>query len=182
MPNANRYFASLAAALALCGCNQQPATPQAQASAKAALAEAIAPRPGLYRATVRVTKFEIPGMPAAQAERMKGMFSGTGNTRENCVTPAMVAHGYREMVKQNAQGRCTFDRYSENGGRIDGKLTCQTARGASATVEIAGTATAEGSTLHMKMEQAPPPGAPPAMRGVRMEMEVASQRIGDCPA
>ena len=182
MSQAKLCFAPLAAALVLSACNQQPATPQSQASAKAALAEAVAPRPGLYRATMRITKFEIPGMPAAQAERMKGMFSGTGNARENCVTPAMVAHGYQDMVKQSAQGRCTFDRYSENGGRIDGKLTCQTGRGASAQIEITGAATPEGSTLHMKMEQAAPPGAPPAMGGVKMEMDVASQRIGDCPA
>ncbi len=182
MPASIFHLAPITIALILGACSKQPAAPQAQESAKVALAEVVTPRPGLYRATARVTKFAIPGMPAAQAERMKGMFSGTGNAREHCVTPAMVQQGFREMVKQNAQGRCSFDRYSEAGGRIDAKLTCQTSRGGSAQVEMAGTATSEGSNLLMKMQQSLPPGVPAKMGAVQMEVEVASQRIGDCPA
>ena len=165
------------AVLALAGCKSEPAGPKSQEQVKQEVAQMVKPRPGLYRSTVKMVNFEVPGMPPAQAERLKGMFSGTGQNRDFCLTQAEADKGYREMTSKLAQGNCTYDKFEAEGGDLDAKLTCQTAKGMTAIIEMKGTMTPEGSQMHMKMDQtmAAMPG-----KGIKMEMDVASARVGDC--
>lgn len=165
------------AALALAGCKSEPAGPKSEDQVKAEVAQMVKPRPGLYSSSVKMINFAVPGMPPAQAERLKGMFSQTAQARQFCLTPAESEKGYREMTKKLAQGNCTYDRFEARGGTLDAKLTCQAAKGMTAVIEMRGTMTPEGSQMHMKMDQsmAAMPG-----KGVKMEMEVSSTRVGDC--
>ncbi len=167
----------LLAAVTLAGCKNEPAGPKSEDQVKAEVAQMVKPRPGLYSSSVKMINFEVPGMPPAQAERLKGMFSQTAQARQFCLTPEESEKGYREMTKKLAQGNCTYDRFEAQGGTLDAKLTCQTAKGMSAVIEMQGTMTPEGSQMHMKMDQsmAAMPG-----KGVKMEMEVSSTRVGDC--
>lgn len=172
----------LAAALLLGACGSEKAAETASpGSIKAELAEVVKPRPGLYRTTMRVTKFEIPGMPASEAAKMQGLFSAAGQNVERCVTQAESDKGFEDFTKRLAQGDCTAERFQVNGGNIDAAFACRTGQGATATFAMTGAATAEGSDLTMKMEAKAPQGAPAGIGAMRMEMQVTSTRTGDCP-
>lgn len=169
------------AALLVSACgSEKPAQPPTPDSIKAEMAEAVKPRPGLYRTTMRVTKFEIPGMPPAQAAKMQGMFSAAGQNSERCLTQAEADKGFEDFTKRLAQGDCTAQRFAVNGGNIDASFACRTGQGANATFAMTGQATAEGSNLTMKMEAKAPAGAPGGLGSMRMEMNVSSTRVGDC--
>lgn len=165
------------AVLALTACKQEPAGPKTAEQVKETVAQMVKPRPGLYRSSVKMIDFQVPGMPPAEAERLKGMFSSTAQARDFCLTPEQADKGYREMTSKLAQGNCTYDKFEAEGGNLDAKLTCQTAKGMTATIAMNGTMTPEGSQIHMKMDQtmAAMPG-----KGIKMEMDATSTRVGDC--
>ncbi len=166
----------LIALLALTACNKQPSVPKTAEQVKQQITEMAKPRPGQYHSTSKVVGFEIPGMPPAQAARMKGMFAAS-QEHDFCLTTAEADRGYEAMTSKLAQGKCSYDHFDAKGGNIDTKLTCQTGKGMTGTFEMKGTATSEGSQMSIKVNQSAP-GMPGG--GVTMEMEVASQRTGEC--
>lgn len=172
----------ISAALLLGACGSGEAdSPATSAEIKAEMAKAVKPRPGMYRTAMKVTKFEIPGMPADQAAKMQGMFASAGQNVERCMTQAEADKGFEDFTKKLAQGDCTAEHFAVAGGDIDARFACRIAQGATANVAIRGKATAESSNLTMNMEAQAPPGATAGPSAVRMEMEVNSTRIGDCP-
>jgi len=172
------YILPLVAALALGACGRDD-KPKSEDEVKDAMANMVKPKPGLYRSTAKLVSFEVPGMPAAQAERLKEVFSQQAG-REVCLSKAEADKGYEEMTKKlAAEGKCQYDRFDARGGTIDAKMSCETGKDMKATIELKGTMSEEGSQLHMKVEQAAP--NLPNGGSVKMEADVASQRIGDCP-
>jgi hypothetical protein len=167
------------AALLLTACDSGSDEPKSVQQVKDEMADMAKPRPGLYRSTSKVVSFEVPGMPPAQAERMKQMFSTTQRGNEFCLTPEEAEKGFEEMTKKLAEGNCSYDRFNADGGKLDAKLTCETGQKMKATIEMKGTMGAEGSQMTMSVVQSPP-GAPGGA-SVKMVAEVASQRVGDCP-
>ncbi len=171
----------LLTAIALAGCSKEPDSPKTADQVKAEARQLVKPQPGQYRSTVKITNFSIPGMPAAQAERMKGMFSASGKSTEFCLSPADADKGFEEFSKRMAQGKCSFDQFNATSGTLDAKMTCQTGKGMTGTYQMHGTFSATGSQMAMKVNQstagqiAGMPGA-----GMVMEAEVINQRIGDC--
>jgi hypothetical protein len=171
---------ALTAILALTACNKAPSGPKTAEQVKQEVTEMVKPIPGQYHSTSKIVRFEVPGMPAAQAERMKGMFAATQG-RDFCLTAAEADKGYESMTSKLAQGNCKYDRFDASGGTIDAKLTCQTGKGMTGTFEMKGAMTTESSQMTVKVEQSAP-GMPGGGLGggVKMEMEVTSQRTGDC--
>jgi hypothetical protein len=165
----------LAAALALCACNRAE-KPKSEDEVKEQIARMAKPAPGQYHSTATLVSFEVPGMPPAQAERLKAMFS-TAQGRDFCLTKAEADKGFGESTRKLAQGNCSYDRFSAEGGALDAKLTCQTGQGMTATIEMKGTVGETGSNMTMSVNQSAP-GMPAG--GVRMVAEVSSQRTGDC--
>lgn len=163
----------LMAALALAACGRDD-KPKSEEEVQDAMANMVKPRPGLYRSTAKIVSFEVPGMPAAQAERLKEVFSQQG--RDFCLTKAEADKGYREMTRKLAEGNCAYDRFDARSGKLDAKLTCQTGKDMKATIEMKGTISAEGSQMRMNVVQAAPNDT-----SVKMEVDIASQRTGDCP-
>lgn len=170
--------APLLAAAALAGCDAAD-EPRSQAEAEEAARQMVKPLPGLYKSTSRLVSFEVPGMPPAQAEQMRKMFSTTEQGREYCLTPAEAEEGMEGALKKLADGKCTYDRFNADGEVLDAKLTCETGKDMKATIAMKGTMSAEGSQMTMEVEQNAP-GAPGGM-AVKMVAEIASERIGDCP-
>lgn len=165
------------AVLTACGSNEDSSdAPKTLDEVKAETAKLVKPDPGRYRSTVKLTKFEVPGMPAAQAEKMKAMFASSGQSSEFCMTKAQTDKGFEEMAKAMAQGNCTYDRYTADGGTLDAKMTCQTGQGMTSVVEMAGTVAPTQMQMTMKMNNTMP-GLPVSMT---IEADVQSQRIGDC--
>lgn len=168
----------LVAALALTACGRDD-KPKSEEEVKDAMANMVKPKPGLYRSTAKLVSFDVPGMPPAQSERLKEVFSQQQG-RDFCLTKAEADKGYEEMTKKLAEGNCKYDRFDARGGTLDAKLSCQTGKDMTATIEMKGTIGEEGSQMHMKVNQAAP--QLPNGGAVKMEAEVASQRIGDCPS
>jgi len=171
--------------VALCmiaGCKQAP--PKTAAEVKEAVAKLDKPLPGLYRSTIKLAEFSVPGMSAAQSERMRTMFD-SAQSRDFCLTAADAEKGYEEMTKRLAQGQCTYDRFEAAGGSIDAAMTCNAVRGATSKVAMKGTLNPEGSRIHMTVEQSLPgmgAAASLGVGGVKMVADVTSNRVGDCPA
>ena len=174
------FLALAIPALALSACSKQEETPQSPEEIKAGmddLAQAAKPQPGKYRTTIKVTKVEIPGVPAAESAKMQGMFGASGQSTEYCMTQAMADKGFEEWGKQAGKGNCKYDRMKIDGGTMDAVLTCEVGQGMSSRTELKGSFTATGSDLKMKTETS---GAGMPGGTMKMEAEMASQRIGDC--
>lgn len=175
---------TITAALAACGSSG----PKSEEQVKQEISKIERPMPGQYKSSIKITKFEIPGLGAKEAEAFKGLMAGTAQTRTYCVSKAESDQGFKEMTKQFEKGKCTYERFDATGGRLDAKMTCETGQGMSSTVEISGTTTSEGSNMVLKMQQtgAKPSGAnaigPGMMGNANIEMEVSNTRIGECPA
>lgn len=170
----------LAATAILTACNSAD-KPKSPEEVKQEVAKVERPRPGLYRTTSKIVSFEVPGMPPAQAERMKAMFTTTGESREYCLTKEEAEKGWEAATKKLADGNCKYDRFNAGSGSLDAKLTCQTGQGMKSTIEMNGTMTSTGSQMKMSVAQVAPQ-MPGGNGGIRMVAEVSSQRIGDCPA
>lgn len=182
MPRRAMLAATALCAIAACsGENEEPRT------ADEVIAEAgklDTPRPGQYQTSVEMIDFSIPGLPRGQAEQMKSMMGSMGGEASAyCLTPAEAEKGFEESVRKMTEGtgemECEFGRFAVDAGKLDAALACKGPQGMDADIALTGTATAETSSMRMKMVQkaAMIPGGE-----VRMEMQMDSKRIGDCPA
>jgi len=140
----------------------------------------IAMQPGNYETRVQVTKFDIPGLPAAQAQAMRqAMANATGQSARRCLTPEEAARGPAAMAEQASRsGQCTVDRYDVNGENISGHITCNTPQGRLAQT-MTGTMSSTGTD--MKIEQELSAASFPQGKA-QVELQVTSTRVGDCPA
>ena len=173
---------SLVTILALAGCKQT--APRTAEEVKQAVSQLEKPLPGLYRSTIKLAEFSVPGMSAAQSARMRTMFD-SAQARDFCLTAADAAKGYEEMTKRLAQGKCTYDRFEAGGGTIDAAMTCEAMRGTISKVAMKGTLNPEGSQMHMTVEQSLPgmgAAAQIGVGGMKMVADVTSNRVGECPA
>lgn len=166
--------APLLAVLALTACKDEPKT---VAEVKQEMASMPKPKPGLYRSTSKLISFEMPGMPQAQQDQLKQVFS-QAQARDFCLTKAEADKGYEEMTKKLAEGNCKYDKFEASGSSLDAKLTCETGKDMKAVVAMKGDVTTEASKMTMTIEQ-----SAPQLQGKSMKMvaEVASTRVGDCP-
>lgn len=166
----------LAAAIVLSGC-QKHSGPPSDAEVKAKIQSMVKPQPGEYESTAKLIKFDVPGMPPAQAEQVRNMFASAAQGRKYCLTKEEADQGYEQATKKLAQGNCKFDRFDADGGHLDAKLSCQTEQKASSTVEMKGTMSPTGSDVNMKIDQA---GTQLPGGRMNMEMQVTTKRVGDC--
>lgn len=180
----HRPLIVVATLLSLTACNSEPAEPRTADEVIAEAGKLDAPRPGQYETSVEMIDFSIPGLPAQQAEQMKSMMGGMGGKASaHCLTPEEAEKGFEESVRKMTEGTgemdCEFAKFAVDGGKLDAALTCKGPQAMTAEIALAGTASAEASSMRMKMVQkaAMIPGGE-----VRMEMQMNSRRIGECPA
>lgn len=178
------YVMAAAAACALAACGEDPGEPKSVEDVAAEAENLVKPRPGLYRSTARVTKVEIPGLPAGQAEQMRAMMGGNeGLTSATCLTQAQADEGFRDFARQIGEGgqgaKCEFSRFDAAGSNLDAVMQCSGPAGVAIDMTMNGTIDRERSEFSMTMDQENPavPGGT-----VSMAMSVTSQRVGDCPA
>lgn len=180
----HRPFAAAAILFALSACGSDPAEPRTADEVIAEAGKLDTPRPGQYQTSVEMIDFSIPGLPRGQAEQTKSMMGSMGGEASAyCLTPAEAEKGFEESVRKMTEGtgemECEFGRFAVDAGKLDAALACKGPQGMDADIALTGTATAETSSMRMKMVQkaAMIPGGE-----VRMEMQMDSKRIGDCPA
>lgn len=169
--------ATAVAILALGACNKEPSGPKSGEQVAAEAAKIDTPQPGKYRTAMKITNVSIPGLPAGQAERMKGMFGAAGHTVEFCLTPEEAGKGFENFSKRAAEGNCTYESFNAGGGTLDARMTCQTGKGMTSKSELHGSYSPTGSKLTMKTDSQMP-GMPGG--AMHIEAEVVNERIGDC--
>lgn len=182
-----RTVAAAVAAIMLAGCGSGGSgdSPQvSEAKVKDRLADAAhSMRPGEYRSSVEVTRFDVPGMPEEQAAMMRQMMtSATAVEQSYCMTEEDVARGSEDMFRELAEndGDCSFERFDLSGGRLAARMVCRGEGGEGAsTVEMDGTMGADSSTVRMVATLADP-NMPQG--SATMETRVTSRRTGDCTA
>ena len=173
----------LAAAILLAGCGGDADTDADGAvSGEEVAAEAsgmIQPRPGQYSTSLELLEFDAPGMPDGAKEQMQQIFaSGLAEGNTFCMTEEDAArNGPEEMVKNLAESDCTMNSFDVSGNNVTADMQCAGEGGATSTVKMAGTMTAENSTMTMDMSQ-----DVPNVGATKMKMRVSSQRIGECSA
>lgn len=170
----------LFAAFALVGCGDSASDqPKTVAEVVKEAAKMDQPEPGLYRSSIKLLEYATPGLPPQEADRMKQMMEGhPGEAREFCLTPEDAKGGFEEMFKKTQQGKCSFEKFDASANTIDAKMTCETSPGMKSTIAMKGSISAKSSRMEMEMDQANP-GVPGGK--VHMKMQVANERIGDCP-
>jgi len=172
------------ATIALAACNS--GGPKSEDQVKQEIAKIEKPQPGQYKSSMKITKFEIPGLGAKEAEAFKGLMAGTAQSQTYCISKEESEQGFKEMTKQFEKGKCTYDRFDATGGRLDAKMTCEVGEGMTSPAGIAGTTTSKAPHMTLKRQQTAKGGAGkgfgPGGGNMNIEMEVSNQRIGDCPA
>ena len=145
----------------------------------AATEDMVQPRPGQYRTTAEIVEFDVPGMADEQKEMMRSMMAqGAAQSATTCLTPEDAEkNGAQEMVKNMAEGDCTFSKFNVAGGNIDAEMQCAGAGGPAGTVKLAGTVEAEKSSMTMEFDQ-----SLGGEQQAHIKMRMNSERIGDCPA
>ena len=179
----NRSFAIAAlATVALASCGKEEKKPVAPDKVIAEAGELAQPLPGQYETKVKMLDFSVPGLPAEQAEKIKGMMGNVGNqTSSYCLTPEEAKKGFEESVRKMGQGqgglKCDFSKFDVDGAKIAAEMTCSGQQGMTSQMKLDGTATARSTSMHMAMTQKAPmiPGGE-----MRMEMQMDSRRTGDC--
>lgn len=176
--------AALAASFMLVGCKQDeaPAGPKSMADVAKEAAGLPRPLPGLYRSTVNLLSIEAPGLAPPMVERMKGMMAKRAQGTQYCLTAQEAGKGYEESVKKLAgRPNCAFDRYSASGGQLDAQLTCKADKGMTSVLTLKGVMSPNGSDVTMTMDQSGAQMAGQPGGGMKMKMQVKSERVGDCP-
>jgi hypothetical protein len=170
------------ATVALASCGKEEKKPVSSDRVIAEAGELAQPQPGQYETSVKMLDFSIPGIPAEQAEKLKGMMGNVGDqTTSFCLTPEEANKGFEESVRKMGQGqgglKCDFNKFDVEGAKIAAEMTCSGAQGMTSEMTIDGTATAQSTSLHMAIRQkaAMIPGGE-----MRMEMQMDSRRTGEC--
>lgn len=170
---------SLIAVLGLSACHKAADSGAGAPSDPAAVAKALAAaqdfhmQPGLYRTTIAIKQFDMPGMPAAVVASMKQHMADKPVTY--CLTLEDANKGVEALKQGMAKANCQFDSFSAAGGKLDSSVTCNFDGKGSMHAVSHGTYTDTGSVAASTAEV--------AMGGagkMRIEQVTTTTRVGDC--
>lgn len=174
---------AIALSLTACGDSADTGGTASPAEIEAAMADTKTMRPGQYEAEVEFLEFNIPGMPAAAIEQARAeMAKQTATKQSYCLTESEAQRSQQDRLKEmgNAQGDCTFARFTVDGEDVDSELRCTGMPGnATATITMAGTMGEEVSDVRVSTSLSNP--AMPAASAT-VEMRVQTRRTGECTA
>lgn len=167
--------------LMLAACGDGASDPKTADEVIAEAANLVKPLPGQYRSSAEMISFDVPGLPPAQADRLKEMAGGLSSSDQTfCLTQEQADQGFADTVRQLGEGdgkmSCEFTRFDADGSALDAALSCS-GMGASATMDMTGELQPDRSKIRMEMSQSagPIPGG-----SMDIVMEIVSERIGDC--
>jgi hypothetical protein len=149
---------------------------------KTVLAEAnkmAEPLPGLYRSTTSLISFDLPGADPETADMMRDRFAQVmPQRREFCVTPAVAARGFEDMVRQSQQGDCRIEKFAADRSHLRARMSCRLGPKLDSTVTVEGTGAPDRSQIDLAIVQTGPsvPGGTETLA-----MRVDNVRTGDCP-
>lgn len=172
---------ALALALSLGGCGSREEAedtgPKTMAQAQEEAKKLERPEPGQYKQTVEITKMEVPGMDAKQAEQMKGMMQA-GQEHTFCLTSEEADKGFKDMFDEVGKGgECSYSRFDVSGGTLDAVMNCKSQAEGQAKITLHGKVEGQGSDVTVGIEQS---GSAMPMGNMKLAMHMTTQRIGDC--
>lgn len=131
---------------------------------------------GNWKSTMTITKFEVPGAPAAVAQQASAMV-GKPQSTEACMNPAQAKLGVRDFSSSMQKGDCKMEDYKQGGGKMSGRMVCTGGGFGAPSMAMEGTYTKEkvSMTLSGEVTEAKIPGGK-----ANIEMSLSSERIGDC--
>ena len=131
-------------------------------------------RPGKWASTVTIQEMSIPGMPPQTAERMQEMIAQT-RTAEVCLTEEDAKRPSGDFFAAGEQ--CRYDNFTMRGGKIEATMRCSQDE-VTQVMQMSGTYSPNSYEMRMRSTtEGGPAGAP-----MTLEMEVESQRVGECDA
>ena len=132
--------------------------------------------PGLWQSKVTILDMNIPGMPAAFADKMKqSMAEHQQQSSKHCLTKEDVKKP-KEGFFAGADKSCHYGHFAMGGGKMDIQMVCDM-DGATQTTNMSGTYTPTTYSMDMSSH-----GSAGGEKGMVMKMHVDSQRIGECSA
>ncbi len=168
-----------ALALAACGGNEVSmtnASPE-EVAKKVDAAGGARFRPGKWEMTVQTLSVDIPGLEGAMKQQMTEMMLKKVQTHTSCITKKQAESPPAEVIARS-QGRCKYENFQMDGGRIEGTLVCPAqGMGGAMKMRVAGTFDDESFAIDNDMEATAPNG--PAMK---IKAKSSGKRIGDCTA
>jgi hypothetical protein len=173
----------IACALPLAACDKGPKVNEKDASVAEVAAKVRQSagdqafvRPGLWESKVTIEKFEIPGMPAEMAQRMKTMMAeNQEHGFQTCLTAEDVKRP-KEDFFAGKNNQCRYDHFTMGGGKIDAAMHCGGKDGGTQVMQMAGTYSPDSYQMQTAMKMS---GAG-AQGGMNMSMRVEAQRVGEC--
>ncbi|MES2445296.1 MAG: DUF3617 domain-containing protein [Pseudomonadota bacterium] len=164
--------------LALAACNQGSVSltnASTEEVAKAVKdAGGITFKAGEWETDVEVLEVEIPGMPAAMAEKMKNS-PERFKKHKYCMTAEEAQQGGGGLFTGDEKSKCKVDKFVMNGGHIEQTVSCPDPSGkVGMTMSTSGTYTAESMKGTATMDM--------SAMGMKMKANISSKRVGDCPA
>ncbi|WP_028969731.1 DUF3617 domain-containing protein [Sphingomonas sp. URHD0057] len=173
----------IACALPLAACNKGPEVDEKDASVAEVAAKVRQSagdqtfvRPGLWESKVTIEKFDVPGMPADMAQRMKTMMAeNQEHGFQTCLTAEDVKRP-REDFFAGKNNQCRYEHFTMDGGKIDAAMHCGGKDGGTQVMQMAGTYSPDSYQMQtsMKLSGTGPQG------GMNMSMRVEAQRVGEC--
>ena len=132
--------------------------------------------PGLWQSKVTIHDMNIPGMPAAFADKMKqSMAEHQQQSSKHCLTKEDVKKP-KEGFFAGADKSCHYGHFAMGGGKMDIQMVCDM-DGATQTTNMSGTYTPTTYSMDMSSH-----GSAGGEKGMVLKMHVDSQRIGECSA
>lgn len=173
----------LGLALAACGGGEDAAEAD---GAEGAAAAAVMAQPGEYRTTATLADLTIPGASNEQLETFRGAISeGLADGKTFCLAAQDAEAAGRELAKQLAEGDCSVENFTMDGGTLNAAMMCSIPIGngqsTSGPVSVEGTVREQSSSMTVAMDQVLPTGDGSEMTA-NMTIRMDSQRIGDCTA
>lgn len=134
----------------------------------------IALKPGKYEQTMRMTEFDMPGLPEEAKAMVKSRMGQTIKVT-HCLTEEQAKKPDADFFGGMQDGDCEFKRFDRDGNRLSMEMSCKTGKGGTATMVMDGGFEPEGYALDMEQNVS---GGP--MGSMRIKGKVESRRIGDC--
>ncbi len=161
--------------LASCGGGVDVKNGSPEDVAKAAAKARIQMSPGLWKTDVKVTEFDIPGMPK-QAQAMMREQMAKGQSFEHCVTPEKAQKPDAEVFAGKGKGACQYDHFTMDNGKVDGLMRCSAQGMGESKMTVTGTY----APTEMKMNIINEVSGVGPTKTITMKATNTSVRIGDC--
>lgn len=131
--------------------------------------------PGEWQMTTRITAVDMPGAPPELTKAM----AGRETVVKHCMTREEAERSPGDLFRKSAEGKCTYERFEMDGGKVDAKMQCQGARpGETMQTEMSGAYSRDTYKTEMKMTVSVPGSEGP----MTMEATTEGKRLGACAA